>query len=224
MHSFLLVGANADYRYQHAINQIAKALGTTAKNVNAHPDFLTLQTEGSISIKHVRALKVWAHQKPFEAPKKAVLIPEAQNLTLPAQHALLKTLEEPPGDTIIILTTPNASILIATIVSRCQLVTLKHSSRVQQNPASEDNKAIQALLTKLLAMSPGERLTAAGDYAGSRDRAIQFCEALLTILRQNLRNNQLTNPNSLRQASLALTRLRANVNPKLTLENLFLQL
>lgn len=221
MHSFLIVSSNADSRWQHAVNQISKALSTTTQKVATHPDFLELTSEGSISIKHIRELKVWVHKKPFKAPKKAVLIPEAQNLTLPAQHALLKTLEEPPGDTIIILTAPNPSLLLPTVVSRCQIIKLRSPKSLEKGDFGPE---VPALLTKLPAMSPGQRLAIVGDYAGSRDQAIQFCETLLALLRQNLRKNQLTNPSSLRQTSRALTRLRANVNPKLTLENLFLNL
>ncbi len=74
---------------------------------------------GSIKIEQIRELRQKLNLKPFQGTNKATIIYNAQNLTPEAQNSLLKTLEEPPFDTVIILVAPNENLLLATIVSRC---------------------------------------------------------------------------------------------------------
>ena len=57
--------------------------------------------------------------KPFSSPYKIYLVPEVEKMTEAAQNALLKTIEEPPEDGIVILMTSNISALLPTIQSRC---------------------------------------------------------------------------------------------------------
>lgn len=63
-----------------------------------------------------------ANQRPYVGPWKVFVIADADAMTQEAANALLKTLEEPPGETVIILTTSRPSALPLTIVSRCQRV------------------------------------------------------------------------------------------------------
>lgn len=74
----------------------------------------------AIKIKHVRFLEERTQVRPYEGKKKVFIISEAQNLTPEASNALLKTLEEPPADSLLILTTAHADQLFPTILSRCQ--------------------------------------------------------------------------------------------------------
>jgi DNA polymerase-3 subunit delta' len=59
---------------------------------------------------------------PYEAPRKACIMEPAERMSVNAANSLLKTLEEPPGNAIIILLTENADMLLTTIRSRCQLI------------------------------------------------------------------------------------------------------
>jgi len=70
----------------------------------------------------MRAIIKDIYLKPFEAKKKVYIIEAAQELKHEAANALLKTLEEPPTDSIIILLTENIKALFHTIVSRSQVV------------------------------------------------------------------------------------------------------
>jgi DNA polymerase-3 subunit delta' len=93
--------------------------------LSKHPDIFTLspKEEGaSIRIEDVRALIKDVYLKPFEAHKKVYMIESAEYMKHEAANALLKTLEEPPADSIIILLTENIKSLFQTIVSRCQVV------------------------------------------------------------------------------------------------------
>ena len=63
--------------------------------------------------------------KPYSSPYKIYIIDEAEKMTIQAQNALLKTIEEPPSYGIIILLTINADVFLQTILSRCIVVDIK---------------------------------------------------------------------------------------------------
>ena len=93
-----------------------KALG---KN---HPDIIMVNHEkpGTISIDEIRDQLI--HDvaiKPYCSPHKIYIVPDAEMMTVQAQNALLKTIEEPPEYGIIILLTSNMSAILPTIQSRC---------------------------------------------------------------------------------------------------------
>jgi DNA polymerase-3 subunit delta' len=99
----------------------------SCKKIDAllHPDIFTLKPEeegGSIKIEDVRGLIKDVYLRPFEARKKVYIIESAEYMKHEAANALLKTLEEPPADSIIILLAENVKALFHTIVSRCQVV------------------------------------------------------------------------------------------------------
>ncbi|HDD45265.1 MAG TPA: DNA polymerase III subunit delta' [Candidatus Desulfofervidus auxilii] len=93
-------------------------------NANTHPDVIVIQGE-VIKIEQIRFLEQTLSLKPFIAKKRVVIIKQAENMTLEAANAFLKTLEEPPLNTILILTTSHKYQLLPTIVSRCQMVIFK---------------------------------------------------------------------------------------------------
>ena len=66
-----------------------------------------------------------ASLRPYEGPTKVFVIRGADTMTPQAANAFLKTLEEPPGDTLFVLTAADQARLLPTIVSRCQTVTLR---------------------------------------------------------------------------------------------------
>jgi DNA polymerase III subunit delta' len=87
----------------------------------AHPDLRWVQPDGSvIRIDAVRELEAFAHGTPQAGPRKVAVIDQAHFLNRNAANALLKTLEEPPAGTYLVLTSAHPSRLIATIRSRCQ--------------------------------------------------------------------------------------------------------
>lgn len=87
-----------------------------------HPDtvVLTPQVSGEISVESVRALQQHIRYRPTLSRFRTAFIDGAESLTQAAAHALLKTLEEPPEQTVIVLTTESQSRLPLTVRSRCQ--------------------------------------------------------------------------------------------------------
>jgi len=95
-----------------------------------HPDLHLLEVEGtSIKIDQVRELQRSLSLRPLEAKKKICLINGAEYLNPAAGNALLKTLEEPPGDALIILLSAHPDRLLSTIRSRCQRLPFRRLQR-----------------------------------------------------------------------------------------------
>jgi DNA polymerase-3 subunit delta' len=86
-----------------------------------HPDVHILVPDGDeIKIDQVRQTQADLSLKPFEGAKKILIIDGAERMNAASSNAFLKTLEEPPGDTLIILVTAMPQSLLPTIRSRCQ--------------------------------------------------------------------------------------------------------
>jgi DNA polymerase-3 subunit delta' len=87
-----------------------------------HPDLVNVYPDGaSIKIEQVRKLILILTEKPVEGTKKIYILHEAHTMTIQAQNALLKSLEDPIAESIVILLSNNLKQLISTVVSRCQI-------------------------------------------------------------------------------------------------------
>jgi len=88
-----------------------------------HPDFQTVRPlKTSIGIEQVLSLQEKMYKKIYEGKYRICLIDEADRLTLPAANALLKIAEEPPENTVIVLSTGNVEGIIPTLRSRAQSI------------------------------------------------------------------------------------------------------
>ena len=91
-----------------------------------HPDFLYIEPDGnSIKIEQIRYLQRKIQEKPIISNKKVYIINDADKMTQEAQNCLLKTLEEPPEYSIIILIGSNENAFLNTIKSRCMKLTFQ---------------------------------------------------------------------------------------------------
>ena len=91
---------------------------------NSHPDFYVVEPEDTkttrnIKISQIRDLQKSISLKPNMADRRVVIVDGAEFMNKPAANCILKSLEEPPGQTIFILVTANRSGLLLTIRSRC---------------------------------------------------------------------------------------------------------
>ena len=92
---------------------------------DTHPDVHTIvQEKGkqTIGVGVLRDALAEVGVKSFEGTTKALIFPEAERMTPAAQNCLLKTLEEPPQDTVLFLITDQPGALLPTIVSRCRVI------------------------------------------------------------------------------------------------------
>lgn len=97
-----------------------------------HPDLHFVEADGStIKIEQIRAMQKELSYRPLEAPKKICVIDDAEKLNLAAGNALLKTLEEPTANTLIVLLSARPDALLITIRSRCQRLPFARIERKQ---------------------------------------------------------------------------------------------
>lgn len=133
-----------------------------------HPDFLTIAADGSsIKIQQIRELKKALSYPPFEAAHRVVLLADIQRMGREAANSLLKTLEEPPARTILVLTVEEADNTLATIRSRCQIVpfyplTMAQIIAILQNKAPDLDREAAKTIAALAEGSPGLALQLAG--------------------------------------------------------------
>ncbi len=86
-----------------------------------HPDLHLLEPEkGIIKIDRIREIQKELSLRPVEAPKKVCIVNQADRMNQAAANAFLKTLEEPPGNALLILLSDTPTALLSTILSRCQ--------------------------------------------------------------------------------------------------------
>lgn len=116
------VGAGAT---EKGLNFCDKCISCLKINHKNHPDLKRIYPEGlsrQIKIGNIRDLQKDIYLKAIEAKKKVYIINETDRMTEEAANCLLKTLEEPPGECVIILISSNLSSILPTIVSRCQVI------------------------------------------------------------------------------------------------------
>jgi DNA polymerase III delta prime subunit len=225
--SILITGGDEEQRKEKALWQTAEFLGKPPKN---NPDFYLIEEEQSIKITQIRELKKRLSLKPFSSLNIVVLLNRAETMTIPAQNSLLKILEEPPLTSKIILTAPNPTALLPTIVSRCQLVRINETNH---DPEESIFKIHLQFLNQILTSSPGQRILMSEEYSQTKEKAVEFCQNQLLTLRKVL--HQETDKTSvkialkpvqiakiMRSLQKALVLLKSNVNPKILLENLLI--
>ena len=127
-HAYAFVGPAGAGRMSTALAFAAELLGSPSRQ---HPDLHVIvptppetNSRGAraIRIGAIRALERQASLRPVMARHKVFVLDEAERMTGEAPQAFLKTLEEPPAATVIILILPRARAVPATVLSRCQVV------------------------------------------------------------------------------------------------------
>lgn len=185
--------------------------GTTTIRANYIGDLNNPQTE-LIHVAAEKATLTIKQIKDLSAPlsiaprlKRIVWIEEANLLTIPAQNALLKMLEEPPEGTTFYLTCNTSSSLLPTIRSRCTLINLLNM------PVSAPPPNILAEIKEVMALSPGDRL--AGLVKRDRAESLAWVGSIEVALRNRLRDQGLTRKNTTMLADIA--RLTQNLHQQL---------
>lgn len=134
-----------------------------------HPDveLITPREAGlAISIEQIRKLQRSVSYKPLEAKWKVYIVDDAADATEEAANCLLKTLEEPPPQVIIILVTENIYRLLSTVRSRCQLVLFRQIPR----------NLIEKILVHQYQVPPEKARSLAWLSSGSIGRALYYLE------------------------------------------------
>ncbi len=132
-----------------------------------HPDIMYVRPEEkkkNISVSQIREIVVNAYIKPHSADRKVFIIEKAETLSEQCQNALLKVLEEPPGNVLFILVSTGERALLPTILSRCVGLSLLRP---------EIDEAVLFLKEKL-GLPEDEIRATAEKYRGNIGKALEF--------------------------------------------------
>ncbi|MDR1266796.1 MAG: AAA family ATPase [Holosporales bacterium] len=132
-----------------------------------HPDFLaTTFSQEEASVDRVRQMLAWVYKKPLKASVKVVLLEDVELLNRNAANALLKTLEEPPPTTFILLTSSYPERLLATVRSRCVSFPLLPSSDADIRSPIQEQSTLYPKFWKALQAAEQGKLALAQEFAG----------------------------------------------------------
>jgi len=124
-----------------------------------HPDVRILDSPGqSLKIDEVRDLQRHLSLSPHEGRWRVAVLSDFERATVEAANALLKTLEEPPAQVALVLTATEAEVLLPTIVSRCQVLSLRPLSTAAVKEALISNWNAHPTRADLLAHLSNGRL------------------------------------------------------------------
>lgn len=107
-----------------------------------HPDLLFIDSDQKLGIELARMVKDHFLMRPYQAKGRGVVIEDLSGITIDAQNALLKVLEEPPEEAVIIFGTSSLNHLLPTFLSRCQVITLEGSSEISGSKTKEEIEEI----------------------------------------------------------------------------------
>ena len=192
------------------VEETGKILSLSGLTPN-HPDLLYFADDSKLGILEARKIKEFFSLKPFSAKGKAVVLEDASKLTLEAQNALLKTLEELPEQALFILGASSDAGFLPTVLSRCLVTRLQIIVNSGQEDFTED-------IEKLLKSAIPERF----EYIEKLKDREEFFLALISYFHQNLASHMESGKVFLRELLQAEEWVKQNVNIRAILEYLML--
>lgn len=215
MQSFLIVARDKNLTSSYTKNLLKeRAVDLIDINLNVY--------EKAMGIEDVRNIQKAILLKPFRGKTKAVVIDTYEDITLEAQNALLKILEEPPSNTIIIITTASKEYFLPTIISRCKVIILQEKEiKLNESDLSIFKRALNILLNG----KTGDKLRIAQDITKDKGDTVLWLEKMAVFVRSALtkENNNLKYLNFLKELQKTYKVIKStNVSQRTALENLFL--
>lgn len=135
-HAYLLYGSSKEEIILLSEEIASLILGCGLPSIHEHPDFHQVAPESKtrkILTEQMRHLEKALHLKPETSLYKVAVIHDADRMVPGAANAFLKTLEEPPDQTVLFLTTLLPEAILPTIRSRCLVMTLHKRAQQHQN-------------------------------------------------------------------------------------------
>ncbi|MBI5530318.1 MAG: AAA family ATPase [Candidatus Doudnabacteria bacterium] len=178
-HAYLFHGPSGVGKKKLALEFAKKVLET--ENLSSHPDFLSLDSSGQITMEATREFISRLGLKPFAGKYKVAILNDAENLSSQSANALLKTLEEPAENTIIILIS-SSSRLLSTILSRCQAFSFNAFSKARLSEFAKREKL--EISEEILELSYGSisilnKIVADKDFFSLRKEAVEEYKSLI---------------------------------------------
>lgn len=192
MHAFLLTGNPAD-NFESGLSNLASKFN--AKLI----DFPITKIEDTRNLNNFLSLSM--------SEPTLIVCKNIHSATIEALNSFLKNLEEPQDNVYFALTAPNANKVLETIVSRCSVIKLNNSLKIENKTESEN----------FLNLKTGQKL-AFFDKMKDREVAIKFIENIIFFLHSTKKIN------NMELLIKTLTGLKANGNVNLHLTNLAINL
>ncbi len=210
MQSVLIVGSKEKTK--------EKAFQICGESKISRFDVDTIETEKALGILEIRLLQKRVFLTPIKSEKKAVILEVFLGMTLEAQNSFLKLLEEPPNNTIIIMLATETDFLLPTVLSRCNILDLRIIKKLDGENISKNLKILNDL------MRGKNALINAQENGKSREEALGFLEELILTAEKNLENEKKFGKAIKKMQKTYFIIKTTNINPRFTLENLFLSL
>jgi DNA polymerase-3 subunit delta' len=148
-----------------------------------HPNIIAIQAEGQfIKIGAIKELQARMAFRPGEG-KRVVIIEEADRMNAAAANALLKTLEEPSAENVLLLTTARSHALPMTILSRCQHLRFTPLPREEVARFLREKEGLDAAAAMVLAASSGGSIGKAIEM--NREDYLTLRDGILELLAQD---------------------------------------
>lgn len=215
MQSFLIVAKDK--------NETASYISNFLKEQEIDPLDINFQTyEKAMGIEDVRNIQKAILLKPFRGKTKAVVIDTLENITTEAQNALLKILEEPPANTIMIISASKKELLLPTIISRCKIIILQEK---EIKLIEGELYKFDSVLNTLLNSKTGDKLKLAQDLTTDKGDTALFLEKMAVFMKDKLTvdSKNLKYLNFLKELQKTYKAIKStNVGQRIALENLFL--
>ncbi len=192
-------------------------------------DVDSIDFEKSVGIEDVKIIQKKIYLKPIKSETKAIILKAYNGLTIEAQNALLKILEEPPNNTIILLLVETVSQVLPTILSRCKNIAIDDK---REKFSKKEEEQIVEMLSSLSTSGAGKRLRLAQDFGKSREETISWLEKMIIILRKNI-IEEINKGDTFEQNKIKILQKiqdtytiikTTNINQRFALENLFLSI
>lgn len=158
----------------------------TLLNAGSHPDLFPIsipEKSKNISIDEIRKLSSVISKTAQQGGRKVAIINPAEALNINASNALLKSLEEPQGKTVLILVAHRPTLLSATIRSRCQIIQLTPPSCELATSWLNSMVTDQTNIDKALEISDGRPLLALDYLRSDSLRDQQYFEEVVSAVR-----------------------------------------
>lgn len=176
----------------------------------SHPDVLFLDENQKLGVEAVKKIREHLSFKPYQKEYRGVVVLDAHKLTSDAQNALLKTLEEPPASSVILLGAETVHNFLSTVLSRCEVINLEFGIW------NAESKEYYADIEALIQLKIEERFALV--------EKIEDKEGFIKALVRYFYNQPDKNPVFLKNLLESEKYLSANGNPRAILEYLMLNL
>lgn len=248
-HALLISGSAGVGKTYLATYISGKLLNIDTAKIGNYPYFWLVEPNPSITIEQIREL-----QKNFKLKipgsksiNRVAVLKHADSMTIEAQNALLKLLEEPPKDSVLILTASNENLLLPTIASRARLIHAHELSSKQLSTIYNDTEVAKisgglpglahalssdaehplksgiADAKTFLSSTAYERLILTNDLSKNKEQLMYLLQGLVIVSRAALKQSASTRWHRVLRATLeAQNAFDKNISSKLILTNLAL--